>query len=111
MATQASAEAVLSGDPQPGETPASPPLPTFTPPPINTTPILYYTQAADTLPAVAVRFGVRLEEITSPDPLPPNTLLPPNQLLIIPRRLVNTTAAERLIPDSEVVYSPSAIGF
>ena len=40
------------------------PLPQDTPvpPPINTTPVLYYTQAADTLPVVAVRFGVRLRK-------------------------------------------------
>jgi len=84
---------------------------TFTPPPVNTTPILYYTQAADTLPMVAVRFGVRPEEITSPDPIPKTDLLTPNQLLIIPRRLVNTTSSQHIFPDSEVVYSPSAIDF
>jgi murein DD-endopeptidase MepM/ murein hydrolase activator NlpD len=89
------------------------PLPqaTFTPPPINTTPILYYSQAADTLPVVAVRFGVRPEEITSPDPIPDGALLPPNQLLIIPRRLVNAASSQHIFPDSEVVYSPSAIDF
>jgi len=74
-------------------------------------PILYYTQAADTLPVVAVRFGVRPEEITSPDPLPGSALLPPNQLLIIPRRLVNAASPQRIFPDSEVVYSPSASNF
>jgi LasA protease len=78
---------------------------------INTAPILYYTQAADTLPVVAVRFGVQPQEITSPDPLPENSLLPPNQLLIIPRHLMNTTTSQRLLPDSEVVYSPSATDF
>lgn len=109
--SQPAAEFIAGSQPQPSETPVIAPLSTFTPPPINTTPILYYTQAADTLQAVAVRFGVRPEEITSPEPLSDNVLLPPNQLLIIPRRLVNTTAAQHLIPDSEVVYSPSAIGF
>ena len=98
---------------QPGtpaaETPV--PIPTFTPPPVNTTPVLYYTQAGDTLPMVAVRFGVFPEEITSPEPIPESALLTPNQLLIIPRRLVNVTASQRNFPDSEVVYSPSAIGF
>ncbi len=82
-----------------------------TPLPVNTTPILYYTQAADTLPVVAVRFGVRPEEITSPDPLSQTALLPPNQLLIIPRRLVNVASSQRIFPDSEVVYSPSASDF
>jgi murein DD-endopeptidase MepM/ murein hydrolase activator NlpD len=87
------------------------PQPTFTPPPVNTTPILYYTQAAETLPVIAVRFGVDPEEITSPEQISPSALLTPNQLLIIPRRLVNTTSSQRIFPDSEVVYSPSAIDF
>ena len=80
-------------------------------PEVNTTPILYYAQAADTLPVVAVRFGVAPEEITSPDPLPAQEFLNPGQLLVIPRRLANTTASMHLIPDSEVVYSPSAVNF
>lgn len=91
--------------------PSEVPLPTQTTPQVNTSPILYYTQAADTLPVVAVRFGVQPLEITSPDSIPETSLLPPNQLLIIPRRLMNTTASQRVLPDSEVVYSPSAIDF
>ena len=60
---------------------------------------------------VAVRFGVQPAEITSPDPLPETALLPPNQLLLIPRRLSNTASSQRLMPDSEVVYSPSSTDF
>lgn len=74
-------------------------------------PILYYTQAADTLAVVAVRFGVDPDEITSPDPLPEKALLPPGQLLIIPRRLSNTTSPQHILADSEFVYSPSAADF
>ncbi len=78
---------------------------------MDTSPILYYAQAADTLKVVAVRFGVRAEEITSPEPIPPAAFINPGQLLIIPRKLANTTAAKQLLPDSEVVYSPSAVSF
>jgi len=78
---------------------------------INTAPILYYTQAADTLPVVAVRFGVQPEQISSPEPLPATSLLPPNQLLIIPRVIANTTASQHLLPDSELVNSPSTTDF
>ena len=74
-------------------------------------PLLYYTQAGDTLPVIAVRFGVEESEIISPDPLPSASLLTPNQLVIIPNRLANTTSPEKLLPDSEVVYSPSAEDF
>lgn len=83
-------------------------LPTET---VETLPILYNAQAGDTLPAVAVRFGVSAAEISSPDPLPEKALLQPGQLLIIPRRLANTTTSERILPDSELVYSPSATDF
>src|SRR4030042_6673165 len=85
-----------------------------TPPsvPVDTAPLLYYTQAGDTLPVGASRFGVYANEIRSPSSsLPPTGLLNPNTLLIIPHKLVNTTSSAKLIPDSEVIYSPSAIDF
>ncbi len=98
-------------DPAPTETavaslPATPEVP-----PVNTTPFLYYAQAADSLPVVAVRFGVKPSEITSPDPIPEKSFINPGQLLIIPRRLANPTSSQHLLPDSEVVYSPSATDF
>lgn len=74
-------------------------------------PIIYTAQAADTLPVVAVRFGVDPSEIHSPDPIPETGFINPGQLLLIPRRLGNTTSSERLMPDSEVVFSPSAADF
>lgn len=79
--------------------------------PTESPPVLYYTQAGDTLEVVAARFGVSPAEIQSPDPLPSGMLLNPNQLLIIPNRLVNTTSSEKLLPDSELVFSPSATDF
>ncbi len=85
-----------------------------TPPsvPVDTAPLLYYTQAGDTLPVIATRFGVDIEAINSPDGTIPTTgLLTPNTLLIIPHMLVNTTSSIKIIPDSELVYSPSAIDF
>lgn len=88
-----------------------PPTSEPTPEPQTEVPILYRTQAGDTLPVVAIRFGVQSAEITSPDPLPETSVLPPNQLLLIPHRLANTTPNLALIPDSELVYSPSAVDF
>ena len=75
----------------------------------NTSPILYYTQAGDTLPVVAVRFGVDPAEIMSPEPLSATNLLHPNQLMVIPHRLANTTSNIKILPDSDVVFSPSAV--
>jgi LasA protease len=77
----------------------------------DTAPILYYTQAADTLPAIAVRFGVKPEEIVAPEVVPDTGFINPGHLLVIPRRLANTTSPQHLLPDSEVVFSPSAIDF
>jgi LasA protease len=85
-----------------------------TPPsiPVDTVPLLYSTQAGDTLPVVAIRFGVDVSEISSSTgSLPPTGLLNPGTLLIIPHKLVNTTSAIKIIPDSELIYSPSAIDF
>jgi LasA protease len=85
-----------------------------TPPsvPVDTAPLLYYTQAGDTLPVIAIRFAVDIEEISSPSSsLIATGLLNPNTLLIIPHKLVNTTSPAKIIPDSELVYSPSAIDF
>jgi LasA protease len=93
--------------------PEGAPTPTATPtqPIVNTTPFLYYTQAGDTLPVVAVRFGVQPEDISSPDDIPERALFNPGQLLVIPNRLANTTSSQHFMPDSEVVYSPSALDF
>lgn len=94
-------------DPEPEPTAAPSPTPVI----VNSSPFLYYTQAGDTLPVVAVRFGVDPQEITSPDPIPQTALFNPDQLLVIPRRVANTTSSKQLMPDSEVVFSPSAADF
>lgn len=89
--------------------------PTATPPAdtqiVDTTPYLYSAQAGDSLLSLAVRFSVLPTEITSPDPLGDYGLIRPGQLLVIPRRLANTTSASLLIPDSDLVHSPSAALF
>jgi len=72
---------------------------------------MYNTQAGDTLPVIAVRFGVNPDDIYPTNPIPPTGLIAPNELMFIPDVLVNTTSAERIMPDSEVVFSPSAVDF
>jgi LasA protease len=102
----------LPGTPTPAEIPNGP---TPTLPPVNTAGpmIVYKSQGGDTLDIVANRFGVSLNGIISDVVLPPTgVLLKPGTLLLIPNRLNNqTTPGEQTIPDSEVVYSPSTIGF
>ncbi len=73
--------------------------------------VLYYSQAGDTRSALAVRFGVDAADITSPQEIPDHSLLNPNQLLVIPRQVENSGPEGILMPDSEVVYSPSALDF
>jgi len=93
------------------ETPVPTPIPqdSTTPAP----PFFYYTQAGDTLPAVASRFGVKVAEILSPVTIPPETFIDPGQLLIISNQLgiIQTSSSNQIMPDSEVVYSPSAVDF
>lgn len=97
------------------------PTPTITPIPSEATsgletsfhPILYYVQAGDTLPAIAAHFGVEVEEIQSSYELSPTGLLIPETPLLIPQNPgdVTMTPNRHIIPDSEIVYSPSAIDF
>ena len=94
----ANTEMVLTATPT---TPSGTPLP----------PILYYTQAGDTLPAIAFRFGVGVEEISSSENIPSRGLINAGMLLIIPNRLGVTGQGGLIIPDSDVVYSPSALDF
>jgi murein DD-endopeptidase MepM/ murein hydrolase activator NlpD len=82
-------------------------LPTF-----NVPTFLYYSQSGDTLPAVAARFNVSLSDIRSNTDFPQTALINPGTLLIIPKRITNpTTPNIQLIPDSELVFSATAVKF
>ena len=72
---------------------------------------LYYSQSGDTLPSLARRFGVLPDQITSPEAIPSDSLLNPGQLLIIPDIFEKTSPSVQLLPDSEIVFSPSAVDF
>ena len=74
-------------------------------------PLIYYAQSGDTLTTVARRFDISFSEITSDQYLPSNGLLAYNQKLFLPAHLAKLVKPDYLIPDSEVVYSPSAIDF
>jgi murein DD-endopeptidase MepM/ murein hydrolase activator NlpD len=102
-------------------TPAEPVAPVSPTPPPTPTPngsdlpstVLYEVQPGDTLRSLAIRFGVLAEEISVVEgQLPPeNELLGIGQLLVIPRRLGPTGPAQKLLPDSEFVFSPHAVDF
>jgi LasA protease len=72
---------------------------------------VYYAQSGDTLPVVSKHFGVESSEITSSGAIPPETYLPPGQELLISKKFAETLSDSAVLPDSEVVFSPSLLGF
>ena len=88
----------LAASPTPAESPTPAP------------PFVYVAQSGDSLAALAVRFGVAMEEIASPQDIP-SGLIDAGQIFTIPNVLGVTGPNEWLVPDSEVVYSRSTIGF
>jgi LasA protease len=110
----------LLGSPTPGgitNSSAGTGGPTPTLPPINTGgPMMRYnTAGGDTLEIVAKRFGVESGEIISGDNInlpAPGILLQPGTLLLVPNHLPEELSPRALaLPDSEIIYSPSSIGF
>jgi len=79
----------------------------------DTPTLIYYAQSGDTLKVLATRFGVSADEIESDKPFAQSGFIRPEHLLIIPNALagVEQTPKERLLPDSELVYGPSNVGF
>ncbi|MFQ5921828.1 MAG: M23 family metallopeptidase [Anaerolineales bacterium] len=98
--------------PEPIVSPTFPPTPTLAVEQSIET-ILYRARAGDVLRSVALRFGVLPSDIIVSDGQLPadNELFAPEQILFVPRRLGPTGPADELIPDSELVYSPHAVGF
>lgn len=83
-------------------------------PAVNATPqppYLYTTQAGDSLISLAARFGVKPAQISAAKPLPAQGLIDPGLILTIPHVLVDTSPSTRILPDSEVVYSPTTLDF
>jgi LysM repeat protein len=71
----------------------------------------YLVYPGDTLQAVAKRFAVDPNTIISPEPIPEEGMLSSGQVLLIPNQVGETPHPEILLPDSEVVNSPSARDF
>ncbi len=94
-------------------TPQSTPLPTRSPhPPGQLVP--YDAQNGDTLIAIAAHFNTTVEEILEANPDLPEqvTTLPPGYPLQVPAYYVPLTGSPfHILPDSEVVYGPSASDF
>jgi murein DD-endopeptidase MepM/ murein hydrolase activator NlpD len=74
----------------------------------------YNAQSGDTLPALAAHFNTAVEEILAANPDLPGdvTTLPPGYPMQIPTYYVPLTGSSfHILPDSEVIYGPSAVDF
>ncbi len=94
--------------PTPEATAIPTPLPTLS---TAQPPLIYTTQAGDFLQALAARFGVTPGQIISDTAFEPQELIPPGTILYIPDVLGDHTPTTTILPDSEIVFSPSALDF
>jgi LasA protease len=84
---------------------------TVEPPSESADSYVYRAQSGDTLSAVASRFGVESDQIVSQQVIPAEGYMSPGQVLIIPKTLGEVLSNMPLMPDSEVIYSPSTLDF
>ncbi|MBN1303459.1 MAG: peptidoglycan DD-metalloendopeptidase family protein [Anaerolineales bacterium] len=86
-----------------------------TSPPLSPDPnaenILYYSQSGDTLNSVAAHFGIDAANIHVNGTVPEEGLINPETLMIIPDVLGETSPSLLIMPDSEIVYSATALNF
>jgi murein DD-endopeptidase MepM/ murein hydrolase activator NlpD len=71
----------------------------------------YSAQSGDTLEVVARHFGVSPLQISSFQAIDPLGVINPGQVLLIPDVLGTSFTSKNIMPDSEVIYSPSAGDF
>jgi len=89
------------------------PLPTRGPHPPGTL-VPYRVQSGDTLPAVAAHFNTSVEAIFEANPFiaPDTTTLAPGMALEIPAYYLPLTGTPyQILPDSEIIYGPTAKEF
>ncbi len=74
--------------------------------------ITYIVQANDTLAKIALKFQVSVNQIIAENQLENPNLIEVGQELVIPPATANVEGSDyKIIPDSELVYGPSAVGF
>lgn len=110
-------EATLPNPFKPTLTPSGPtatarivtPNPTYPPTPSTAT---YTIVAGDTLGGVAALYGTTVQDILSLNPgLTETSVLNVGQTVTVPGTPTQRTPNNKLVPDSEVIYSPGSIGF
>jgi LasA protease len=73
--------------------------------------LVYTTQSGDTLPVLSAHFSVTTTEILSEMPLPETGFIQAGMNLLIPDVLTDTLSAIEVLPNSEIVFSPTTVGF
>jgi LasA protease len=71
----------------------------------------YLAQSGDTLSALAGRFGVEPQEITCAVQIPAKGFIPVDLELSIPKRAAKAPYPNAVLPDSEVINSPTTLDF
>jgi len=117
LTPQSTSTATLPTLPNKSRTP-TPVRPTSTPTPTGLSgqpgsTIFYTSQSGDSLNEIAIHFGISTAEINASVPLSATGFIDPGTLLLLPARpsQAPTTPARQIIPDSELVDSPSAVDF
>ncbi len=72
---------------------------------------VYAAQSGDSLPIVAIHFGVSPLQITSPAEIPVSGIIPPGQYLIIPKTTANKVLTNLIPADKDIVLDMSDISF
>lgn len=86
--------------------------PMWTPTPPAATILERYTvRAGDTLGAISARYGVSSDELMRLNGLTNPNMLQIGQVLLVPVVVTRGAPGEKLLPDSEVVYSPAYAAF
>ena len=99
------------GDDQPAPTPFDTPTPDPTRVVDDAGTELYIVQDGDTFSGLASQFGTTPEEIAKTNGLTTLSMIHPGDPLNVPLQLDRVGPNTKLIPDSELVYSPSTIDF
>ncbi len=81
-------------------------------PPIRTETIVYSVQPGDTLAAIAQKYTLPLNTVIEYNQIDNPDLLEINQILTLPPPILAKQGESfKILPDSEIVRSPSALGF
>jgi len=72
---------------------------------------VYLLQPGDTLGQVALQYGTTADDLVVMNGLPDANHVKAGQPINVPVKVTRTGPANKLVPDSELVYSPAYVGF